>query len=171
MSAGKGDAPLGGQTGAGAPARPLSGTLIGFDYGQKRLGVAVGETATRLAHPVAAIDEEANEARLAAIARLVEQWRPAGFVVGLPRHADGGEHEVARLAGRFARRLRARFGLPVAFVDETLTSAEAASRIREAGRRARTRGELDAHAAALILQSYLDMNRTNPKGEHGRTAA
>ena len=141
-----------------APAEnpALSGTLIGFDFGERRLGVAVGETATRLAHPVTAIAEESTDARFAAIERLVAEWHPAGFVVGLPRHADGGEHEVARLAGKFARRLNARFGLPVAFVDETLTSAEAGARLREAGGRARTKGDLDAHAAAVILQSYLD---------------
>jgi putative Holliday junction resolvase len=150
---------------------PLSGTLIGFDFGEKRIGVAVGETETCLAHPVAAIEEEATAARLGAVARLVAEWRPAGFVVGLPHHADAGEHEVARLAEKFARRLGARFGLPVAFVDETLTSAEAGARIREAGGRARSKGQLDAHAATLILQSYLDMNRTNEKGEHGRTPA
>ena len=153
-------------------ARPLSGTLLGFDFGEKRLGVAVGETDTRLAHPVAVIAEEANDARFAAIDRLVAEWHPAGFVVGLPRHADGGEHEVARLAGRFARRLAARFGLPVAFVDETLTSAEAAGLLREAGGRAKSRLDLDAHAAAVILQSYLDgMNPPNARKAHGRTAA
>jgi len=157
-----------------APAEPppLSGTLIGFDFGEKRIGVAVGETETRLAHPVAAIAEEATEARLAAIGLLVAEWHPAGFVVGLPRHADGGEHEVARLAGKFARRLNARFGLPVAFVDETLTSAEAGARLREAGGRAKGKGDLDAHAATVILQSYLDqMNRPIAKGTHGRTSA
>jgi putative Holliday junction resolvase len=159
-------------TPAPAETPPLSGTLIGFDFGEKRIGVAVGETETRLAHPVAAIAEEATEARLTAIGRLVAEWRPAGFVVGLPRHADGGEHEVARLAGKFARRLNARFGLPVAFVDETLTSAEAGARLREAGGRAKGKGDLDAHAATVILQSYLDqMNRPIAKGAHGRTSA
>ncbi len=133
-----------------------SGTLLGFDFGEKRLGVAVGETATRLAHPVATLAIEATQARLEAIARLVAEWRPAGFVVGLPRHADGGPHEIARLAGKFARRLEARFGLPVACVDETLTSAEAAARLREAGARPRDAGGLDAMAAAVILQSYLE---------------
>jgi putative Holliday junction resolvase len=152
-----------------AETPPLSGTLLGFDFGEKRLGVAVGETATRLAHPVAAIAEEATEARFAAIARLVQEWRPAGFVVGLPRHADGGPHEVARLAGKFARRLQARFGLPVAFVDETLTSAEAEARLREAGAGRGPKAGVDAHAAALILQSYLD--ETETKAPHGRTAA
>jgi putative holliday junction resolvase len=151
---------------------PPSGTLIGFDFGEKRLGVAVGETQTRLAHPIATIAEEATGPRFAAIERLVAEWHPAGFVVGLPHHADGGEHDVARLAGKFARRLNARFGLPVAFVDETLTSAEAEARLREAGGRAKARGDVDAHAATLILQSYLDnMNSPNAKGAHGRTPA
>ncbi|MBK6982606.1 MAG: Holliday junction resolvase RuvX [Betaproteobacteria bacterium] len=151
---------------------PLSGTLLGFDFGERRLGVAVGETETRLAHPVAAIAQESTQARLAAIERLVAEWRPAGFVVGLPHHADGGDHEVARLASKFARRLQARFGLPVAFVDETLTSVEAGARIREAGGVARGKGEIDAHAAAVILQSYLDETlQTNAKGAHGRTPA
>lgn len=155
---------------SGAPAPRLAGTLLGFDFGEKRLGVAVGETATRLAHPVATLAGEATAARLDAVARLVAEWRPAGFVVGLPRHADGGPHEVARLAGKFARRLEARFGLPVAFVDETLTSADAESRLREAGARGRDRSALDAHAAALILQSYLDeLPPTEPP--HGRTPA
>ena len=151
---------------------PLSGTLLGFDFGEKRLGVAVGETETRLAHPVAVIAVAATEARLAAIARLVTEWHPAGFVVGQPRHADGTEHPIAKLAARFGRRLEVRFGLPVAFVDETLTSAEAGSRIREAGGRAATKGDLDAHAAAVILQSYLDNpDHTTAKGTHGRAAA
>lgn len=155
---------------SGAPAPRLAGTLLGFDFGEKRLGVAVGETATRLAHPVATLAGEATAARLDAVARLVAEWRPAGFVVGLPRHADGGPHEVARLAGKFARRLEARFGLPVAFVDETLTSADAESRLREAGARGLDRSALDAHAAALILQSYLDeLPPTEPP--HGRTPA
>ncbi len=155
---------------SGRPAPRLAGTLLGFDFGERRLGVAVGETATRLAHPVATINGEATAARLEAVARLVAEWRPAGFVVGLPRHADGAEHEVARLAAKFARRLEARFGLPVAFVDETLTSADAESRLREAGARGRTRAALDAHAAALILQSYLD-EPPSPESAHGRTPA
>lgn len=132
------------------------GTLMAFDFGVKRVGVAVGETATRLAHPLEAIATESNDARFEAIARLVAEWRPVGFVVGQPCHADGGEHEIARLAGRFGRRLEGRFGLPVAYVDETLTSAEAESQLRETGRRPKGRGDVDTLAATLILQGYLD---------------
>jgi len=139
----------------------LSGTLLGFDFGTRRIGVAVGETETRLAHPLSAIDAEANERRFALIEKLVADWHPAGFVVGRPRHADGAEHPVAKLAEKFARRLAARFALPVAFVDETLTSAAASEQLREQHTRSRARCDVDALAAALILQSYLDEPRSH----------
>lgn len=140
-----------------APQSPApSGTLLGFDFGTRRIGVAVGETLTGIASPLGAIEGEANEARMRDIERLVREWRPAGFVVGRPRHADGSEHEVARLAEKFARRLQARFALPVAFVDETLSSASAESALRESRTRARRSGDVDAMAAAIILQSFLD---------------
>ena len=136
------------------PGRPdVSGTLIGFDFGERRIGVAVGETATGIASPLTTIDTPATAARLAAIEKLVREWQPAAFVVGLPRYPDGTEHPVARLAGKFARRLGARHQVPVVFVDETLSSAAAGESLRESGARA---GGIDAVAAAIILQSYLD---------------
>lgn len=134
----------------------LRGTVLGFDFGEKRIGVAVGETATGIASPLATIDAAGNDARFEAIAKLVAQWRPVGFVVGVPRHEDGSEHAVAKLAGKFGRRLAARHGLPVRFVDETLSSAEAESRLRGVRTRASRSGDVDAMAAAVILQSYLD---------------
>ena len=137
----------------------MSGTLLGFDFGEKRIGVAVGETATGIAHPLSGIDAEANEVRFAAIERIVSEWHPTGFVIGRPKHADGAPHEVARLAEKFARRLQARFALPIAFVDETLSSAEAESLLRDGHARAGARSDIDALAAAVILQSYLDENR------------
>ena len=134
----------------------MQGTLIGFDFGSRRIGVAVGETTTRIASPLGAIEGEANEARFEAIGRIVDEWRPAGFVVGRPRHSDGSEHEVARLAEKFGRRLEARYKVPVTYVDETLTSAEAEASLRHTRTRAGTKSDVDALAAALILQSYLD---------------
>ncbi|MGE5096692.1 MAG: Holliday junction resolvase RuvX [Betaproteobacteria bacterium] len=133
-----------------------AGTVLAFDYGVKRIGVAVGETALGIASPLGAIREESNSARFAQIARLVSEWRPATFVVGRPRHSDGSAHEVARLAEKFARRLTARHRIPVVFVDETLSSAAAEQALREARTRARRAGDVDAMAAAIILQSYLD---------------
>jgi putative Holliday junction resolvase len=134
----------------------VSGTLIGFDFGERRIGVAVGETSTRIASPIGAIEESANEARFRAIGRIVDEWQPAAFVVGLPRHADDSEHTVAKLAEKFARRLEARYHLPVAFVDETLTSAIAEAELRATRTRATRKADIDALAATLILQSYLD---------------
>ena len=134
----------------------MEGTLIGFDFGSRRIGVAVGETSTRIASPLGAIEAEANDARFAAIGRIVDEWHPAGFVVGLPRHADGSEHEVAKLAEKFGRRLEARYKVPVRFVDETLTSAEAEASLKRTRTRAGAKSDVDALAAMLILQSYLD---------------
>jgi len=144
----------------------LSGTLIGFDYGERRIGIAVGETSVGIANPVGHIDSVANDARFEAIGKLVAQWKPAGFVVGRPRHGDDSPHEVARLAEKFARRLAARYGLPVVFVDETLTSATAEAQLRTSRTRARKPGDIDALAASLILQSYLDAPEA-----HGEQAA
>lgn len=137
-------------------ALPVSGTLLAFDFGERRIGVAVGETATGIANALGAIEETTNEARFGSIARLVEEWKPAAFVVGRPRHADGAEHPVARLAEKFARRLAARHRRPVIFVDETLTSVAAEAELRAQRTRARRAANVDALAAALILQSYLD---------------
>ena len=134
----------------------MEGTLIGFDFGSRRIGVAVGETTTRIASPLGAIEAEANEARFEAIGRIVAEWHPAGFVVGLPRHSDGSEHAVARLAEKFGRRLEARYNVPVMYVDETLTSAEAEASLKHTRTRAGTKSDVDALAATLILQSYLD---------------
>lgn len=137
-------------------AAAQTGTLLGFDFGEKRIGVAVGETETGIAHPLMGIDAQANERRFAEIEKVVADWRPTGFIVGRPRHADGAAHPVAQLAEKFARRLAERFRLPVTFVDETLSSAEAEAQMREQHARIRAKQDVDALAAAVILQSYLD---------------
>lgn len=134
----------------------VSGTVFGFDFGEKRVGVAVGETATGIASPLAAIEEPATERRFEAIGKLVAEWKPSAFVVGVPRHADGSEHAIAKLAEKFARRLQARFAAPVFFVDETLSSATAESQLRGTRTRAARKSDLDVMAATIILQSFLD---------------
>ena len=136
-----------------------AGTVLAFDFGAKRIGVAVGETVTGIASPLATIEGEANEVRFAAIGRVIDEWQPVALVVGRPRHSDGAPHEVARLAEKFARRLSARYRLPVAFVDETLTSATAEAELRATRTRPTRKADIDAMAATLILQSYLDSPR------------
>ena len=132
-----------------------AGTVLAFDFGTRRIGVAVGTTAPVLANPLGTIAEEANAARFDAIAAYVKEWEPVMLVVGRPKHADGSPHETARLAEKFARRLRERFALPIAFVDETLSSVEAEARLRERGTTG-DRAAVDAMAAAVILQSFLE---------------
>lgn len=142
--------------GPGPANEAIGGTVIGFDFGAKRVGLAVGETSTRIANPLGAIEAEANEERLRQIDRIVAEWKPVAFVVGEPRHGDGSPHEVARLAAKFARRLAARYRLPVVMIDETLTSATAEAELRVSRTRASRRTDVDALAAAIILQSWLD---------------
>lgn len=144
----------------------VSGTVLGFDYGAKRVGVAVGETATGIANPLGAIEIEANDARFQAIDRYVDEWKPVAFVVGQPKHGDGSAHEVARLAAKFARRLAGRYKRDVMLVDETLTSATAQAELRGTRTRAGKKSDVDALAAAIILQSFLDQ----PEG-HERIAS
>jgi putative holliday junction resolvase len=136
---------------------PRTGTVLAFDFGTKRIGVAVGDFETRMAHPLASIAQAENRARFASIERLIAEWRPALFVVGLPAHPDGAEHPIGRLAQRFAQRLTGRFGIPVELVDERLTSHEAEGLLRAAGARgARLKAGLDAVAAQRILETYFE---------------
>jgi len=127
------------------------GTILAFDFGLRRIGVAVGEQETGTAHPLPGI-EAAGDARFAAIGALVAQWRPAALVVGLPLAASGGAHEMTRRAERFARQLHGRFRLPVDLVDERFTSLEAEDRMRG---RSVGRLAVDSVAAQLILEQYL----------------
>lgn len=134
-----------------------SGTALAFDFGEKRIGVAVGESSLGIAHPLQTITEEANDARFAAIAALIAEWRPGCLVVGLPRYLDGSEHELSRLCRKFAQRLHGRFKLPVFLVDERLSSAEASQSLRQVGIHGRRQKPvLDQVAAQTILQSFFD---------------
>ena len=132
-----------------------SGTILAFDFGIRRIGVAVGESTIGVAHPLSEISGEETEPRFAAIARIIKEWQPQHLVVGLPLTADGAEHDLTRRAQRFARQLEGRFGLPVSLVDERYTSVEAESGLRDTGaRRALREKRIDAAAAQLILQQF-----------------
>lgn len=133
--------------------------MLAFDFGLKRIGIAVGEAALHQAHALTTIEAESSEARFAAIARLIEEWRPALLVVGLPLSLDGAEHELTVRCRRFANQLRGRFALPVDLADERLTSVAADAELREAGLDwKKRRDRIDALAAQLILQGYFDAN-------------
>jgi putative Holliday junction resolvase len=135
----------------------VSQAVLAFDFGEKRIGVAVGDMELGIAHPLQTISGESNEARFSAIAAVIAEWQPAQLVVGLPMYLDGTEHEMTRLSRRFARRLEGRFGLPAVMVDERLTSAEASLSLNEIGIRGRSqKAVLDQVAAQHILQSFFD---------------
>lgn len=132
-------------------------TLLAFDFGTRRIGVAIGTTRLGTARPLTTIESERNDRRFAAIAELVAQWQPQALIVGLPLHADGTAHELTARARRFARQLAGRFALPVHEVDERHTSELARAQLRgtrQGGREQRS--AVDAVAAQLILQAWLD---------------
>jgi putative holliday junction resolvase len=141
------------------------GCVLAFDFGEKRIGVAVADLAIGTAYPLQTLDIEDNKARFAAIAALIAEWRPARLIVGEPRHADGRPHEIGRLARRFAKRLEGRFALPVELVDETLSSHAAEQGLRAQGwghdRRGKLKAALDAGAAAEILTTWLAERHKN----------
>lgn len=129
----------------GVPVR----TYLGFDYGTRRIGVAVGQSVTRTASPLATIAVRHGRIDWDTLARLVAEWQPDGFVLGRPLTDDGRPPALAPAIERFARRLHGRFNRPVAFVDERLSSYAAG---RDAPAHA---AGLDAGAARLILESWL----------------
>lgn len=134
-----------------------SGTVLAFDFGERRIGIAVGEHLINSANPLTTIDSESNEVRFATITQLVNEWRPKLLVVGLPLSLDGSETEVTQLCKKFARRLNGRFNLPVIMIDERYSSTEASQLLNESGIKGRAqKAMLDQVAAQTILRSYFD---------------
>lgn len=139
--------------------RSVSDTILAFDFGTRRIGVAVGDSGLGTSHPLERIAAANDAARFEAIGKLISTWQPRALVVGLPLEDDGRAGESARRAERFARQLEGRFRLPVARVDERYSSQEAASRLREAcgarrAAKASRERELDSYAAQLLLEQW-----------------
>lgn len=136
---------------------PAQGTYLAFDFGTKRIGVAVGNSISGTAQALTTLHGEQNEQRFTAIEKLIHEWQPLALVVGLPSNDDGSPHEMTRLCRRFAQRLKGRFNLPVLLVDERYTSAAASSQLDQAGIHGiRQKPLLDQVAAQQILQAYFD---------------
>ncbi len=134
-----------------------SGTLLAFDFGTKRIGIAVGNTLLRRAHPLVTIADEKTDVRFAAIAALVKEWQPSALVVGLPSNDDGTPHQLTALCRRFANRLKGRFNLPTILLDERYTSLAASAQLNEEGIHGMKQKTLiDQYAAQQILQAYFD---------------
>ena len=142
-------------------------TALAFDYGRKRIGVAVGDSVTRRAKPVTTLKVGGSGVDWPAIQGVIAEWQPAVLVVGVPLNADGSAGELARNAQRFARGLRRFHGLPVDLVDERFSSLEAAQELRSArasGRRKRRvqRADVDAVAACVILERWFERAPSEP---------
>jgi putative Holliday junction resolvase len=134
--------------------------VLAFDFGERRLGVAVGELELGMAHPLETVTTRSDAERLAAVERLVREWAPVLFVIGLPLTLEGGEQPTSKRSRRFAQRLLERFGVPAELVDERLTSHSASLALNDAGVRGRRQKDmLDQVAAQHILQAYLDSRR------------
>ena len=129
------------------------GVLLGFDFGTRRIGVAVGESVTGTARPLASVRVKHDRPDWDGIRRLIETWRPEGLVVGLPLQMDGSEQDTTVAALRFGRQLAGRYGLPVHTMDERLTTRAAASLLVSKGRKL-VGDDLDPVAATLILESW-----------------
>lgn len=144
---------------------PDSETVMAFDFGAKRIGVAIGETLLASARPLETIEAEANERRFTTIGKLIAEWQPARLVVGLPRHVDRDEpHPFAAQCEHFARQLADRYRLPVELTDERYSSAIAESRMT--GDKHKNKARLDAEAAAVILQAWLNQHHGIPASSH-----
>ena len=121
----------------------MTKTILAFDFGEKRIGVAVGNTITKTAEALKIIQEKNQDEKFKAIETLIQEWQPQLLVVGLPTHSDGAEHEMTLKAKRFGNQLHGRFQKEVVWVDERYTSVS----VQDGN---------DALAAQLILQQHLD---------------
>lgn len=142
---------------AGGGEVTVDETILAFDFGVKRIGVAMGERRMGQARALTVIAAEANDARFAAIEKLIAEWRPARLLVGQPLNEDGTPHEMTARCERFANQLRGRCALPVEAVDERFSSVMAEDELRQRGVGWReAKAQVDAEAARIILQSWMD---------------
>ena len=136
--------------------------MLAFDFGLKRIGVAVGERRLGQARALTTIVGEANAPRFAAIGKLIEEWKVARLIVGRPLSDDGSRHEMTERCERFAQQLEGRFKLAVNLVDERFSSLAADAEMRQSGDRStatwqQRKARIDAEAARIILQSWFDL--------------
>ena len=134
---------------------PEAITVMAFDYGIRRIGVAIGNSLTQTSQALPVITQTQTSQGFEAIKKLLVEWQPARLAVGLPVHPDGAEHAMTAKARRFGQQLQGRFALPVAWVDERYTSAVLEN---EPNLAPQAKDQLDSHAACLILEQYFQEN-------------
>lgn len=139
------------------PDLPLQGTVIAFDFGLKRIGVATGELSLKVAHPLLVINNQNSVINFSAITKLMDEWQPKIIVVGLPFFMDGNEHEMTGLCKAFAERLEKCFKIRTIMIDERLSSAAASQALNEVGVHGyKQKYKLDQVAAQQILQTFFE---------------
>lgn len=145
------------------PAQSTPRTLLGFDYGMRRIGVAVGQELTATATALLTLAARDGRPDWDQVSALIAQWQPQALVVGLPLNLDGSEQTMTVAARRFGNRLKGRYNLPVYLHDERLSSVDAAQRIDVSSlprHKKQDRGRVDRVAAQLILQTWLETQHT-----------
>ncbi len=133
---------------------------LAFDFGLRRIGVAVGQAITQSANPLPTLLAQRGRPDWKQIAELIQQWQPKALLVGLPFKMDGSEQGISFAARQFAESLKNRFHLPIYLVDERLTTREAKRRLSESGIKPKDLPSLDSYSAKLILESWLS-NKSN----------
>ena len=134
-------------------------TVLGFDYGTRRIGVATGQTITASATPLTTLNSINQKPDWETISRLIEQWKPDALIVGLPTYLDGSHSEMTEQALKFSRQLQGRYNLPVHTINETLSSFEAEQALQQHKKIGQqNKQEIDKMAAAIIVQSWLEQN-------------
>jgi len=135
-------------------------TLLGFDFGMKSIGVAVGQTVTKAAKSLTSLKAQEGKPNWKLLAKIIDEWRPDALVVGIPLNMDGSEQPITQAVKKFAHNLQQRFNLPVYLEDERLTTVEARARLfdERGGYRALQKPAIDALSAQLILESWMAQN-------------
>ena len=136
------------------PKKVVNGYLLGFDFGLRRIGVAVGQTITQTASPETIVQSRDGVPDWEHITKIFEQWKPAAIVVGLPMHLDGTEQPLTQSARKFGQRLSGRYHCEVFFIEEQLSSIEAEQRMSQS--KAKNTQHIDDHAAQILLQNWLE---------------
>lgn len=132
-------------------ASEIQGVVMGFDFGLRRIGVAVGQTITQTASPEAIVASRDGKPDWEHITRLIEQWQPKAIIVGLPMRLNGEEQAMTQPARKFGQRLSGRYLTPVFYIEEQLSSIEAEQRQKN-----NKKSHIDDHAAQIILENWLE---------------
>ena len=135
----------------------VEGVVIGFDFGLKRIGVAIGQTITQTATPVDIVNSKDGKPDWQHISQIFEQWQPSAILVGLPMRLNGEQQALTQPARKFGQRLSGRYNRPIYYIEEQLSSVEARTRVKNSSHNTphNTSPQIDDHAAQIILQNWL----------------